>query len=321
MHQFTVVMPLYNKAGYVVDSVCSVLAQEFNDLELIVVDDGSTDGGVDCLVELDDPRLTIIRQPNAGVSAARNLGILRAGGVYITFLDADDLWSPMHLVHLSELIDRNPLVIAWATGFSEFDDTCTPPQITTQATCSVSAESRTYSQYDFLITWGRSPLFCTGSIAIRASTLRALQPCFPIGERLGEDQDLWFRLSALGPIRVSSMTTTTFYRRGVGNSLTAPAVLTALPAMLRLLHRSRGQSPRVGNAMRQVVSLHMLHVAWANCVAGRRTAALRFLRQASPSASPVYWTRILLGLLLPNRLLKVTLAWIKSNRIRRVSEL
>lgn len=321
MPNFSVVMTLYNKVSFVVDAVRSVLAQEFQDLELILVDDGSTDGGGESLVGLHDPRLRVFRQPNAGVSVARNRGIMHASGNYITFLDADDLWSAQHLVRLAELINQDPFAIAWATGYSEFDHTSGTLATTGRAAGSAAAASGVYDQHDFLMTWADTPFFWTGSIAIRASTLRALQPCFPVGERLGEDQDLWFRLTELGPIRYSNITRTAFYRRGVGNSLTAPDVLAPLPAMLRLLERNRMSSPRLRNAVRYLVGLHMLHVAWANCLAGQRVAALRFLWQADPRIRPTYWLRTLTGLMLPNRLVRATLTWIKPNGTRTLHEL
>lgn len=320
MPTFSVVMPLYNNVGYVVDAVRSVLAQTFSDLELIVVDDGSTDGGIDILGSLDDPRLKLVHQSNAGVSVARNKGIVLATGTHITFLDADDLWSVQHLVHVAELIDSDQTAIAWATGYSEFGNSSGTPGIPFPAARSVSADSGIYDRQYFLMTWASAPFFWTGSIAIRASTLQAMQPCFPVSERTGEDQDLWFRLSELGSIRYSNITRTAFYRRGVANSLTSSAIFAPLPAMLRLRDRNLLPSSPVGKAVRHLVGLHMLHVAWANCMAGQRKAALGILWRSNPMICPTYWLRILIGLLLPSALLRSALTRIKSARTRRIDE-
>lgn len=86
----SVIMPAYNAAKWVEEAVHSVLEQRMGDLELIVVDDGSTDATASILRSITDPRLLVVHQANAGVSAARNKGIDHARGNFITFLDADD---------------------------------------------------------------------------------------------------------------------------------------------------------------------------------------------------------------------------------------
>ncbi|QRM53582.1 glycosyltransferase [Sinorhizobium sp. BG8] len=96
--RLSIVIPAYNVAEYIVPAVVSALDQSFSDLEVIVVDDGSTDDTPALLAKLSeerqDERLRIVRQPNGGLSAARNTGIREARGEYIGFLDGDDLWRP-----------------------------------------------------------------------------------------------------------------------------------------------------------------------------------------------------------------------------------
>lgn len=88
----TVIIPSYNRAEKVKVAVESVLAQTWNDLEVIVVDDGSSDNTKEVLSALDDPRLRYVYQDNAGACAARNRGIALAQGEYIAFHDSDDVW-------------------------------------------------------------------------------------------------------------------------------------------------------------------------------------------------------------------------------------
>lgn len=86
----SIIIPLYNKERTILQSIESVLSQSFRDIELVVVDDGSTDSSASIVEGIGDNRLTLIKQENAGPSAARNTGLHSAHGEWIVFLDADD---------------------------------------------------------------------------------------------------------------------------------------------------------------------------------------------------------------------------------------
>lgn len=106
---FSIVIPLYNKAHTIVNTLSSVFAQNFNDFEVIIVNDGSTDGSVDAINEkFNDARIKIVNQENAGVSVARNRGIKEAKGEWIAFLDADDEWLPDYLLCVDKAVKSNP---------------------------------------------------------------------------------------------------------------------------------------------------------------------------------------------------------------------
>jgi glycosyltransferase involved in cell wall biosynthesis len=101
---FSVVIPVYNRARVIRDAVESVLKQSFQDLEIIVVDDGSTDNSCARLAACADPRMRLVVQKNAGASAARNRGIDLARGRFVAFLDSDDTFLPHHLEVMAELV-------------------------------------------------------------------------------------------------------------------------------------------------------------------------------------------------------------------------
>lgn len=90
----SVVMPVYNDEDLIRRAVQSVLFQTYANLELIVVNDGSTDKTMEILQNMDDPRIRIVQQTNQGVAIARNHGVGVARGELIAFLDSDDLWFP-----------------------------------------------------------------------------------------------------------------------------------------------------------------------------------------------------------------------------------
>lgn len=109
---FSVIIPTFNRAERVLKTIHSVLNQSFGDYELLVVDDGSTDGTRSVVEELTDPRVRYLGMENRERGAARNAGVKASQGSYITFLDSDDLWYPNHLesVHRSVRKRDNPPV-------------------------------------------------------------------------------------------------------------------------------------------------------------------------------------------------------------------
>lgn len=107
--EVSVVIPTYNRREFAIEAVSSVLAQSFSSFEMIVVDDGSTDGTADCLRErFDDPRVLILVRERGGVSAARNRGAEAARAPWLAFLDSDDLWQPEKLTNQLAATLQNP---------------------------------------------------------------------------------------------------------------------------------------------------------------------------------------------------------------------
>jgi len=117
---FSVILPTHNRATLLPRAIDSVLNQELQDFELIVVDDGSTDGTAGVIARLPDDRLAFVRQDHSGVSAARNAGVALAIGRYVTFLDSDDQAHPDWLSRLGDAVERSgaPLVSCGALFLS-----------------------------------------------------------------------------------------------------------------------------------------------------------------------------------------------------------
>jgi len=109
MPRVSVIIPVNNRATVVAEAIESVFGQTFRDFELLVVDDGSTDGTWEALQSY-GPRLCPLRQPHRGAASARNLAILRAAGEFLAFLDSDDLWRPEKLARQVEFLDQHPEV-------------------------------------------------------------------------------------------------------------------------------------------------------------------------------------------------------------------
>lgn len=115
----SIIVPLYNKASYVLRTLESIAAQTLAYFEVIVVDDGSSDGSADLAARFPDPRFKLFRQANAGPGAARNRGLREASAPYVAFIDADDIWSPHYLEENVKMLERFPAAAAVSCGWVE----------------------------------------------------------------------------------------------------------------------------------------------------------------------------------------------------------
>ncbi len=120
MIDFSIVIPTYNRAGFITEAIDSVLEQTHKSFEIIVIDDGSTDNTADVIKNkyASESKLSYVYQTNAERGAARNHGISLAKGNYIVFLDSDDSFSSTHLAILKEAIDLHPSCSFFATKYS-----------------------------------------------------------------------------------------------------------------------------------------------------------------------------------------------------------
>lgn len=179
----SVVIPTYNRAALAVEAVASVLAQTHGDLECLVVDDGSTDHTAQVLGGLDDPRLRILRTPNRGVSAARNLGLFLARGEWLALLDSDDLWKPGKLAR--------QLAYVSAHGY----EVCQTREIWMRGGRRVNPPRRHDKPEGFIFE--RCLDLCVISPSCVLFSRRVFQECGPFDEDMPacEDYDLWLRVS------------------------------------------------------------------------------------------------------------------------------
>lgn len=203
---FSVVIPLYNKRDQILATLGSVLGQTLAPVEVIVVDDGSTDGGPDVVASLADHRVRIVHQRNAGPGAARNRGFAEASAAWVALIDADDLWLPGHLATLARVAEAFPDADAVGSGWREVGPGCDPG-----LEGPASLDDRRW-MIDYFRE-GHSGLFQASSIAIRRAPF-LLTAGFG-ASRLGEDSEFWVRFALDHAIAVSDRKTS-LYVRGAG---------------------------------------------------------------------------------------------------------
>lgn len=275
---FSVVIPLYNKAAYIQHTLRSVLAQTCQDFEVVVVDDGSRDDGAAQALALGDSRIRVVSQANAGVSAARNRGVAEARGEWVAFLDADDHWHPQYLAVQGAAITAHPTVDVFGTHLWAVADKADWPG---DAWPVVDASRPLELVTDLPRRWQQGIPFFTSSVVVRRSRLNAMQPCFPVGESLGEDLDLWFRLAEQAPVGVTPAPLVA-YRVASQGSLMGSRALECLPAFLvRMRERALDASGVLPRSLRQsmlkFVADQQITMARQALVLGNRLAALRWL--------------------------------------------
>ena len=118
MPKISIIIPLYNKMHTVIKTVNSVLKQSFQDFELLIIDDGSTDNSLALAKTISDTRIHIHQQENKGVCAARNKGVKLAKSQFIAFLDADDYWNENHLENLIYLEQKHPKEVVFTAAYT-----------------------------------------------------------------------------------------------------------------------------------------------------------------------------------------------------------
>lgn len=199
MPRVSIVVPLYNKAPYVLRTLESIAAQNMPDFEVIVVDDGSTDGSADVVRAFSDARFRLVRQANSGPGAARNHGLLQSQAPYVAFLDADDQWLPEFLQYNLAVLERYPQAAAVGSGWYQYPGG--RPAARCWAACDIEEGLVTVrpdtcaKRVVALIAYMTA---CT--VLARTESIRRWGGFYECGSRYAEDATLWLRVFLNEPV-------------------------------------------------------------------------------------------------------------------------
>lgn len=204
----SIIIPLYNKEYSICAAVRSVLDQTYRDFELIVVDDGSTDGSLMKIQTIQDHRIRIFSQKNGGVSAARNTGIDIAKGKYVAFLDADDEWDIDYLETQINLIRNYPQCNVFATNY-RFRDRFGTLSETIINNLHFSDDTAVLDNYFEIASTSHVPIW-TSAVVILKDAIKRIG-CFPIGVGSGEDLITWAKLAVQNDIAYCRIPKATYF--------------------------------------------------------------------------------------------------------------
>jgi len=211
---FSVVIPLYDKEKYISKTLESVLKQTFENFEIIVIDDGSTDKSCEIVRSIKDSRIRLIRQENGGPSKARNRGIQEAKGEFIAFLDADDEWLPEKLEKQYEFHCENPNVVWSCTGY--------------RAEGGKRTEQFLYAEEgvldDALDAIVKGVSINSSTAAIQRDVFDDNRLLFNESVRRSEDREVWLKMACLFPKIGYIKKVLTIYRVNAQGSLSASAI-------------------------------------------------------------------------------------------------
>ncbi len=207
----SVVIPLYNKERRVANTLRTVLSQTYQDFEIVIINDGSTDGSIAEVEKFSEPRIRLITQPNAGVSAARNRGIEEAHGEHIALLDADDEWHPDYLATQASLVREYSECCVFAVNYKFMNPNGTETS-TIIRNLPFTGEHGILSNYFEVASASHPPLW-TSAVVVRKTAIQSIGG-FPVGIKSGEDLLTWARLACRYEIAYSTTPLATFNVEG-----------------------------------------------------------------------------------------------------------
>ncbi len=208
MPKFSVIIPAYNSARFVGHAVASAIRQTYRDLEIVVIDDGSSDQTGEIVERCRDSRTRVARRPNGGAAVARNDGISLTDSEFIAFLDADDIWSPRYLQAQGERLLHEPQTAMTFCFSSAVNASGRPMGITFAPSDNRLGE---ISPFTVMLS---NPIVCASAAVVRRSALEQVRGgeteaqrgyYFRPDLRHAQDTDLWSRIVALPDWGVSCL--------------------------------------------------------------------------------------------------------------------
>lgn len=273
---FSIIIPLYNKENFVLNTLKSVMNQNFQDFEVIVVDDGSTDKSAEKVRELDNPKINYFRIENQGVSNARNFGIQKSNADYICFLDADDYWFKNHLEVLHKLISDFPEAGMYCSRYSvKISDSkeIKPEFQGIDNNFRGYIDDYFYSSLVYRVAW-------TSAIVIKKIVFDNVG-MFDVNISSGQDIDMWTRIALKHKTAISD-SVTAVYNFQIEGSLSKTNILNK-----KLMDFEKfSKDEKKNTSLKKFLDLYRLEYAVAFYMNGRKDISKKYIENISNENIP-----------------------------------
>lgn len=236
----SVVIPLYNKEKQIARTLRSVFSQTYTDYEIVIVNDGSTDGSAAAVESLEDPRIRLVTQKNAGVSAARNRGISEARGEYIALLDGDDEWKPDFLEKMLCLVDKYHDCQVFAGNYTQVDNSGRQSPTIIKG-LQFDGPDGILDNYFTVAAKSNPPVW--SSCVMTTKDVFDSVGGFPAGVKSGEDLLTWARIACRYKIAYSTLPLA-YYNMGEGYDFS------------KLPPRSQDNNDPIGKGLNELLKRH-----------------------------------------------------------------
>lgn len=210
---FSVIIPLYNKEAFIESTIQSVLQQTFQDFEIMIVDDGSTDKSYQLAARFSSQKIRLLKQDNQGVSVARNTAIENASAKYMALLDADDVWYSNHLAELKKQIDLFPNAGLYCNNYNVFYS----KSVCRKAYFNFNYNTQCVIVTDYFKASITNPVAWTSGVGFSKENFKNLGG-FNTTYKTAQDLDLWIRFALKYQVCFNP-TITMSYKAYIDNSL------------------------------------------------------------------------------------------------------
>ena len=266
----SVVIPVYNGEAFVAEAIESALDQTYDNVEVIVVNDGSTDQ-TSSILEAYGNRLKVISTENGGLSVARNIGILASTGRFVAFLDADDIWHPLKLSFQVRALEQNPDWVVVCNRRVKFGDT----RELRIDDIELLIQSHSPDAYPIL---HRNPVHAS-SVLVRKQALAHAGLFVPKLGGAAEDTEMWARLSKLGTVAVCEPHLT-YMRDHASNTTKTYQYRKQKLATLDFMRHRWSHDPRAVDILNRNLSANAVAFAYEASERGQYSLARRYFYQA-----------------------------------------